>query len=67
LKFFIFQGWTDNLNGPCSLVIAAGTGLLRVMHQGSKEENLGYSSIPVDFSINQLMLSCWSYLDKDER
>jgi hypothetical protein len=47
------------------LVIAAGTGLLRVVYQGSKEANLGYSSIPVDFSINQLMLSCWDFLENE--
>ncbi|KAG5668783.1 hypothetical protein PVAND_016709 [Polypedilum vanderplanki] len=56
-------GWTDNLNGPCGLIIAAGSGILRVFHE---KKDFGFNSIPVDFSINQLMMSCWNFLENEK-
>lgn len=57
-------GWTDNVNGPTGLLIAAGKGVLRTMYCDSH----GYADyLPVDIAVNVLMLATYDYLKHKER
>ncbi|KAF5306584.1 hypothetical protein FQR65_LT07311 [Abscondita terminalis] len=52
-------GWTDNINGPTGLLIAAGKGILRSMYCDSQ----GYADfLPVDVAVNVLILTCIDYM-----
>jgi len=52
-------GWTDNINGPAGLLIAAGKGVLRTMYCDPK----GYADfLPVDIAVNILLLSSIDYM-----
>lgn len=56
-------GWTDNINGPTGLLIGAGKGVIRTMFC----DNTGYADfLPVDITINGIMVSTWSYLHMKE-
>ncbi|KAK4878208.1 hypothetical protein RN001_010714 [Aquatica leii] len=57
-------GWTDNINGPIGLLIAAGKGVLRTMYCDSQ----GYADfLPVDIAVNILMLTSIDYMIYRER
>ncbi|KAF2891310.1 hypothetical protein ILUMI_14863, partial [Ignelater luminosus] len=52
-------GWSDNINGPTGLLIAAGKGVLRTMFCDSQ----GYADfLPVDVAVNILMLTTMDYM-----
>lgn len=46
-------GWTDNINGPTGLLIAAGKGVLRSMYCN---ENSYADFLPADIAANALSL-----------
>lgn len=52
-------GWTDNINGPVGILIAAGKGVLRTMY--CKADNYG-DFLPVDIAANALCVATWNYL-----
>lgn len=53
-------GWTDNINGPAGLLIAAGKGVLRTMYCDST----GYADyLPVDIMVNIMMLATFDFLN----
>ncbi|KAF5287019.1 hypothetical protein FQA39_LY16133 [Lamprigera yunnana] len=57
-------GWTDNINGPVGLLIAAGKGILRSMYCDSQ----GYADfLPVDIAVNVLILTSIDFLIHKER
>lgn len=57
-------GWTDNINGPMGLLIAAGKGVLRTMYCDSQ----GYADfLPVDIAVNVLLLTSMDYIVYKER
>ncbi|XP_025834222.1 fatty acyl-CoA reductase 1-like [Agrilus planipennis] len=49
-------GWVDNLNGPTGLIVGAGKGVIRTMHC---DASLEADIMPVDVSINGLILAAW--------
>lgn len=52
-------GWTDNINGPTGLLIAAGKGVIRTMYCN---EN-GYADyLPVDIAVNAILASSWNFI-----
>ncbi|XP_025834145.1 fatty acyl-CoA reductase 1 isoform X2 [Agrilus planipennis] len=52
-------GWTDNINGPMGLLIAAGKGVLRTMYCDQD----GYADyLPVDILVNGSIVVTWYYL-----
>lgn len=53
------EGWTDNINGPVGILIAAGKGVLRTMY--CKADNYG-DFLPVDIAINAVCVATWNYL-----
>lgn len=56
-------GWTDNINGPTGLLIGAGKGVIRTMFC----DNTGYADfLPVDITINALLVATWAYLTQKE-
>lgn len=52
-------GWTDNIHGPTGLLLAGGSGVLRVMHC-DKEANADF--VPVDLLANALCISTFNYI-----
>lgn len=46
-------GWTDNINGPTGLLIAAGKGVLRSMYCN---KNSYADFVPADIAANSLLL-----------
>lgn len=51
-----YPGWVDNINGPTSLVVASGKGMLRTMlFDSSAVADL----IPVDMVINLMVTVAW--------
>lgn len=49
-----YPGWVDSLNGPISLCVTAGTGILRTIHgRGSVIPDM----IPVDFASNSFIVA----------
>ncbi|KAJ3667018.1 hypothetical protein Zmor_002429 [Zophobas morio] len=57
-------GWTDNINGPTGLLIAAGKGVLRTMYC-QKETYADY--VPVDIVANFLFCCTFFYLQNQKR
>ncbi|XP_059482632.1 putative fatty acyl-CoA reductase CG5065 isoform X2 [Neocloeon triangulifer] len=56
-------GWTDNINGPTGILIAAGKGVLRTMWCKSDT----YADfLPVDIVANALLLATWNYIERKE-
>lgn len=51
-----FPGWVDNINGPTSLVVASGKGMLRTMLFDSAAVA---DLIPVDMVINLMVTVAW--------
>ncbi|KAL1502734.1 hypothetical protein ABEB36_007836 [Hypothenemus hampei] len=49
-------GWVDNLNGPTGILVGAGKGVIRSMHCNEK---LIADIIPVDVSVNSLLMIAW--------
>uniref|UniRef100_A0AAR5Q7C2 Fatty acyl-CoA reductase n=2 Tax=Dendroctonus ponderosae TaxID=77166 RepID=A0AAR5Q7C2_DENPD len=49
-------GWVDNLNGPTGILIGAGKGVIRTMHCNA---DFIADVVPVDVSVNSLMLIAW--------
>lgn len=49
-------GWVDNFNGPMSVMIGGGKGLLRTVYADPKTK-LDY--IPVDDAIKGMIVSAW--------
>ncbi|CAO1442158.1 unnamed protein product [Diamesa hyperborea] len=59
-----FPGWVDNLNGPTGVIVAAGKGVLRSYYVNPE----AYSEmIPVDISINSLLVVAWNYAMMKEK
>uniref|UniRef100_A0A1Y1MBE1 Fatty acyl-CoA reductase n=2 Tax=Photinus pyralis TaxID=7054 RepID=A0A1Y1MBE1_PHOPY len=57
-------GWTDNINGPMGLLIAAGKGVLRTMYCDSQ----GYADfLPVDIAVNAMLLTCMDSVVQKKR
>uniref|UniRef100_A0ABK9MQN7 Fatty acyl-CoA reductase n=1 Tax=Glossina morsitans morsitans TaxID=37546 RepID=A0ABK9MQN7_GLOMM len=52
-------GWTDNINGPTGLLIAAGKGILRTMYCNSTCYG---DFLPVDVSVNGMLVASWNFL-----
>jgi len=52
-------GWTDNINGPIGLLIAAGKGVLRTMYCDG--DSYG-DFIPVDIAVNAILIITLNYL-----
>ncbi len=49
-----FPGWVDSLNGPISICVAAGTGILRTVYGcGSVIPDM----LPVDFAVNSFIVA----------
>ncbi|KRT85134.1 epimerase [Oryctes borbonicus] len=49
-------GWVDSLNGPMGVLVAAGKGVLRIMHcNGDNSAHL----IPADMAINAILVVAW--------
>jgi len=54
-------GWTDNINGPVGILIAAGKGVLRTMWCKSDT----YADfVPVDIAANAILLATWNYVER---
>ncbi|GJQ68244.1 hypothetical protein Trydic_g16857 [Trypoxylus dichotomus] len=51
-------GWVDNLNGPVGVLVAAGKGVLRVMHCNG--DNSAHT-VPVDIAINAIIVIAWKW------
>ncbi|XP_039444543.1 fatty acyl-CoA reductase 1-like [Culex pipiens pallens] len=51
-----FPGWIDNFNGPVGLLMGCGTGVLRT---GKLNLENKINCIPVDVSINAIMIAAW--------
>ncbi|XP_026331129.1 putative fatty acyl-CoA reductase CG5065 [Hyposmocoma kahamanoa] len=51
-------GWTDNINGPTGLLIAAGKGVLRSMYGRG---NCYADFIPVDVLASGIMIGIWDF------
>ncbi|KAB0791638.1 hypothetical protein PPYR_03438 [Photinus pyralis] len=57
-------GWTDNINGPTGLLVAAGKGVLRTMYCDSQ----GYADfIPVDIAVNALLVTTLDFILRGQR
>ncbi|XP_065348947.1 putative fatty acyl-CoA reductase CG5065 isoform X1 [Cloeon dipterum] len=56
-------GWTDNINGPTGILIAAGKGVLRTMWCKS---NTYADFVPVDIVANAILLSTWNYVGRKD-
>ncbi|XP_061392597.1 fatty acyl-CoA reductase 1-like [Musca vetustissima] len=55
-------GWTDNINGPTGLLIAAGKGVLRTMYC----QESGYGDfLPVDVAVNGMLVATWRFLSPE--
>lgn len=56
-------GWTDNLNGPMGLLIAAGKGVLRTMYcMGDAYADY----VPVDIVVNSMLLVLFHRLQYEQ-
>ncbi|EHB17196.1 Fatty acyl-CoA reductase 1 [Heterocephalus glaber] len=51
-----FPGWIDNFNGPSGLFIAAGKGILQIVHASN---NALADCIPVDVVVNTSLVATW--------
>lgn len=57
-------GWTDNINGPTGLLVAAGKGVLRTMYCDSQS----YADfIPVDIAVNALLVATLDFIAHGQR
>lgn len=54
-------GWTDNINGPTGLLIAAGKGVLRSMYCNSSCYG---DFLPVDVAVNAMLVATWDFLTR---
>ncbi|XP_055606767.1 putative fatty acyl-CoA reductase CG5065 [Uranotaenia lowii] len=56
-------GWTDNINGPVGMLIAAGKGVVRSMYCSSQSYG---DFLPVDFGVSAICVCTWNFIGRKD-